>query len=107
LKIVAKLALQKGIALLLLLVLSMSSQARELEPVLIISAENAEILLADNPMEDVMFIPHTVAAQLLGDEPLDDTVLNIDDINGLPSTAAGNEEIVYISAEAAEKLLGE
>jgi hypothetical protein len=44
---------------------------------------------------------------LLGNGSDDGTALNVHDINKLPSAAAGNDEIVYISADDAEKLLGE
>ena len=79
---------------------------RELETVLEISAEQASLLL-DNQIEEVLFVSSTHAARLLGDDDNVVEPLNIDQLNNMPATAAGHEEILYISPEAAEEMLGD
>ncbi|MFT5208443.1 MAG: hypothetical protein ACI9CE_000157 [Flavobacterium sp.] len=83
-----------------------ADSSREMEPILTINANSAAMLLADEPLsEEVMFVSHEVAATLLGDEMVETTF--IDQINSLPVTAAGSDDVIYIDATAAEALLGD
>ena len=84
----------KHLTLLLLLVLTTSVQSRDMESVLHITAEDSEALLSDFTFEQVIHIAPLAAMLLLGDENPDDTVFNINDIDDLPSTAAGNSGII-------------
>ncbi|MBV1876193.1 MAG: hypothetical protein KUG79_00995 [Pseudomonadales bacterium] len=98
--------------------------ARVMEPVLTISAANARALLLDdhspaikdspaenhaltgNTAENVILIDHIVAAELLGDKPKQ-PFYDASELNNLPHTAAGNDSIIYINAEAARDLLND
>lgn len=82
---------------------ALALQAHALEPVMHISAENANMLLGDMD-ENVMIISADNASRLLGD---DADMLNISYLNNLPATAAGQEDILHISPDAAEALLGD
>ena len=89
-----------------------ADKPRELEPVLNISANSAEMLFS----EDILLVSYEATAQLLGD----DMSLSLDALNSLPATAAGNnnqlkalsaeggnETIHLMSFDAAEELLGD
>ncbi|MFT7686067.1 MAG: hypothetical protein ACI9FB_001412 [Candidatus Azotimanducaceae bacterium] len=83
-----------------------ADSSREMEPILTVNSDNAAILLADDPsLEEHMLVSYEAAAALLGDEEIDGKVF--DQLNSLPATAAGNNDVIYIDADAAEALLGD
>ncbi|MBL4680035.1 MAG: hypothetical protein JKY88_04835 [Pseudomonadales bacterium] len=86
--------------------------SREMESVLTISADSAATLLSNDAFtEDVMFVSHEAASALLGNRKLGDstidTAFDIDQLNSLPTTAAGSDDIIFIDVDAAAMLLGD
>ncbi len=73
---------------------------RGMESVMQINAKQTAWLLED---ETVMIVSANEASKLLGDDP--DLVIN--QLNNMPATAAGHNEILYIDADAANDLLGD
>ena len=92
----------KQIIGLMLLTVSCTTLAdRPLEDVLHISAQQTSQLLDD---ETIVHISHQDAAALLGNP--DETAMSIESLNNMPATAAGGEQILMISADQAQMLLG-
>jgi len=86
--------------------------SREMESVLTISADSAATLLSNDEFtEDVMFVSHEAASALLGDgmprDSMTDTAFDIGQLNSLPATAAGSDDIIFIDVDAATMLLGD
>ena len=80
---------------------------REMESVLTISADSAANLLSDDMLdEDIYLVSHEAASALLGDESVD-SAFDIGQLNSLPATAAGSEDIIFIDVDAAAMLLGD
>jgi hypothetical protein len=76
---------------------------RAMEDVVQLSAQQTDMLLGDQG-EPVWMISSQNAAALLGD---DDMELSVHHLNSMPATAAGLEQVVYIDANNAQRLLGE
>ncbi|MFN3235696.1 MAG: hypothetical protein ACE37D_01420 [Pseudomonadales bacterium] len=91
-----------ALGLLATVVSAQAETPRAMESVVQLSAHQTEILLGDQG-EPVRMISSQQAAALLGD----DMDLSIHHLNNMPATAAGLEEVVYIDANNAQRLLGE
>ena len=82
--------------------------SREMESVLTITADSAAMLLSN---DDIMLVSHETAASLLGDGAMNagntDPSMALDQINSMPATAAGMQEIFYMDSDSAEDLLGD
>ncbi len=74
---------------------------RVLEPVVELDAEATELVLGDVG-EPIWIISSQDADRLLGD--IQNVKLHM--LNSMPATAAGFEEVMYIDADSAQKLLG-
>lgn len=73
---------------------------RVLEPVVELNAEDTELVLGDVG-EPVWIISSQDADRLLGSQNM-----KLQMLNSMPATAAGFEEVMYIDAESADRLLG-
>ena len=73
---------------------------RVLEPVVELTAEDTELVLGDVG-EPVWIISSQDADRLLGAQNM-----KLQMLNAMPATAAGFEEVMYIDAESANRLLG-
>jgi hypothetical protein len=98
--------MQKGLVVLIGCLATSAFAEREMERVINISAEQTQRLL-DDGLEAVLFVSSEHANKLLGDDGNVVDSISIDQINNMPATAAGKLDILYISPDAAESILGD